>query len=136
MDPITAHTLIHVKEHYEKLLAEKTKELAEEKKRSLMFKAMGLCYGNIDCHSEDGVCVECDHLCYAVTIVELDYETGDEIDFENKYSYKTCQKCNEITCTVCCDDIAWGIDFSTDDYNCGKCPKCIVLDGGSTVVRD
>ena len=97
MDPITAQTLIHVKEHYEKLLDEKTKELKEEKKKSTMFEIMSTCYGDIDCYSQDGVCVECDHLCFAVTIVELDYETGDEIDFENKYSYKTCQKCNEIT---------------------------------------
>ena len=137
MDPITAQTMIKLAEHYEQLLAEKTKELDEEKKTSHMFMMMGLCYGDIHYYSQDGVCAECNQLCFAVTpMPAIDYETGDEIDVENRYSYKTCQKCKELTCTVCCDEIAWGIDYSTDDYDCGKCVKCIVLDGGSTVVRD
>ena len=136
MDPITAQTLIHVKEHYEKLLTQTKAELAEEKKKGHMYMMMTGCYSDIYRESQPGVCAECDHLCFSVTRAEIDHETGDEIDFYNQYSYKTCQKCKELTCTVCCDEIAWGIDYSTDDYDCGKCPKCIVLDGGSTVVRD
>ena len=134
MDPITAQTMIKLAEHYKQLLAEKTKELAEEKKKSHMYEIMAMCYGDIDCSSQDGVCAECDQLCFSVTPMPVGFEYQTFVD--KRYNYKTCQKCKELTCTVCCNDIAWGIDYSTDDYDCGKCVKCIVLDGGSTVVRD
>ena len=134
MDPITAQTMIKLAEHYKQLLAEKTKELAEEKKTSHMFMMMGLCYGDIDSYSQDGVCTECNTLCFSVTPSPVDFEYQTFV--EKRYSYKTCQECKELTCKVCRDEIAWGIDYSTDDYDCGKCPKCIVKGGGATVVRD
>ena len=137
MDPITAQTLIQVKEHYEKLLAETKAELTKEKKQTQMYETMVGRYSDIYDEKQPGVCVVCDVLCFSVKRAEVDHETGDEVDFYEQYSYEACQNCNELTCNDCHDRIAWGIDTSGPfDQYYKKCPKCIVLDGGSTVVRD
>ena len=101
-----------------------------------MFQMIAYCdgpHGGIDHHSEDGICVVCEQLAYTTT---MGFESCNWHDTHVYNSYQTCKTCKEKTCNVCCDETAWGVDISTNNYDCGKCPRCIVQGGGSTVVRD
>ena len=129
MDPITAETLIKLTQHYEQLLS-------EEKKKTQMYQTMALCYGDISQSSTDGVCSECSKLCFSVTPRPVGFEYQTFVD--KKYNYKTCQECNELTCKVCCNEIAQELAYNTDivyNIDAPECPKCFVKNC-DTVVRD
>ena len=125
MDSNCLRTMIQLKVHYEKLLAEETRKLAEETKMSHMFEMMAYWDGDTDCHSEDGVCVVCDRLVYTSTKLEEADDLDDDY-WHVTFSYRTCKTCEEKTCHVCCGETAVGVDMSTNNYDCGKCPRCIV----------